>query len=279
MYLAELHGKLPQAIAQKEDILTSNVFSFLKYSNRKIFLKGYLNSLGLKVSEQAAIEAKFLFWPRFEENTEPDLVIIVGRYYLLIEAKYRSAFSGGTQKSKAQIIREIEGGVLEATNYRKIFKYVAITGDYYYKEDKFKLIPSEYVPHFIWTNWQYVASFLNNILENDTRISTQEREFAYDLYRLLDKKCLRDFHGVLSILKKELQLIEHQYIFFEARTAKYRGDFLGFINSLSLDQHFEAVGKAIFFKPIKEGFSSLSHFNKLMVSKQQIFFKEDPNHG
>jgi len=45
MYLAELHGKLSQRIERMEDILTSNVFSFFKYSTREIFLKGYLNEL------------------------------------------------------------------------------------------------------------------------------------------------------------------------------------------------------------------------------------------
>lgn len=48
MYLAELYGKLPSRIERMEDILTSNVFSFFKYSTREIFLKGYLNKLGFK---------------------------------------------------------------------------------------------------------------------------------------------------------------------------------------------------------------------------------------
>ena len=110
MYLAELHGKLPSKIERMEDILTSNVFSFFKYSTREIFLRVYLNRLGLLISDREAREAQFLFWPRFEENTEPDLVIIVGDYYLLIEAKYVSEFGGETEKTKSQLIREIEGG-------------------------------------------------------------------------------------------------------------------------------------------------------------------------
>jgi len=69
MYIAELHGKLSQRIERMEDILTSNVFSFFKYSTPKIFLKGYLKKLGFDVSDQEATEAEFIFWPRFEENT------------------------------------------------------------------------------------------------------------------------------------------------------------------------------------------------------------------
>lgn len=273
MYLAELHGKLSQAISQKEDLLTSNVFSFFKYTNRIIFLKEYLNFLNLKVSDQDAIDAEFIFWPTYGDDTEPDLVIIIGRYYLLIEAKYISDFSGETQKSKAQIIREIDGGKHEAANYRKIFKYIAITADHYYKEDKFKLIPSEFKPHFIWDNWQSISSLLKNILDSNARITAQEKEFACDLYRLLDKKCLRGYRGILSILKKGLQLNRHQSVFFEAETAKYRGDFIGFLKSLSLDCHIEPVGKAVFFIPTKQLFSSLSHLNIPLLTKQHIFFR------
>lgn len=102
MYLAELHGKLSSkfdgknnslhSIERMEDILTSNVFSFFKYSSRDIFLKEYLNSLEFQVSEKEAKEAEFRFWPNYEDGTEPDLVIIVGKYYILFEAKYYSGF-------------------------------------------------------------------------------------------------------------------------------------------------------------------------------------------
>jgi len=56
-------------LSRMEDVLTSNVFSFFKYSTRDIFLKGYLKQLGFNVSDQEANEAEFIFWPRFEENT------------------------------------------------------------------------------------------------------------------------------------------------------------------------------------------------------------------
>ncbi|GAH35154.1 unnamed protein product, partial [marine sediment metagenome] len=177
MYLAELHGKLPSRIERMEDILTSNVFSLFKYSTREIFLQGYLNKLGFNISNQEANEAEFIFWPRFGDNTEPDLVLIVGDYYLLIEAKYFSDFA------EDQIQREIRGGEIEAKNYGKDFKLIAITADYYYKEDKFRvLIPLDFIPHFKWTNWQQVSAFLYSVLENRKNIKKQERDFALDLY-------------------------------------------------------------------------------------------------
>jgi hypothetical protein len=44
-----------------EDILSSNVFSFLKYSSRDIFLKRYFKFLGLDVSAREAGEVVMLF--------------------------------------------------------------------------------------------------------------------------------------------------------------------------------------------------------------------------
>src|ERR1035437_6951913 len=110
MMLAELHGKIPSRIEHKEDILTSNVFSFFKYSNRK-YLKDYFSSLCIAVPLEDAEKAEFLFWPCYEDKTEPDLVIICGDYYILIEAKLYSDFSTRiidieTKEVEAQLERE-----------------------------------------------------------------------------------------------------------------------------------------------------------------------------
>src|SRR6185503_15550538 len=105
MYLAEIHGKLSRDNENKEDILASNVFSFFKYANRKIFLFALIRMLGLHISELDAAQAEFRFWPTFEDNTEPDLVLLIGKYYLLFEAKYRSGFGKETLNRKHQIAR------------------------------------------------------------------------------------------------------------------------------------------------------------------------------
>ena len=273
MYQAELHGKLSQRIERMEDILTSNVFSFFKYSTREIFLKGYLKELGFDVSDQEAIEAEFLFWPRFEENTEPDLVIIVGNYYFLVEAKYFSDFGGETDKTKSQLIREIEGGKLDAKNYSKDFILIAITADSYRKDYKFEVIPKGFRPHFVWTNWQKVSWLLTNILESDKKITNQERDFALDLYHLLDKKNLRKFQSfnVLSLMNQYLK--PHAYVFFEAKTAKFRGDFIGFLNSLPFDKKILMMRKTIFLNIKKKIFTHLVQSRRLTYSKDTVFFK------
>lgn len=275
MYLAELHGKLPSRIERMEDILTSNVFSFFKYSDREIFLKGYLNKLGFDISNQEAKNAEFIFWPRFEKNTEPDLIIIVGDYYLLIEAKYFSGFTEETKKTKAQLLREIEGGKLEANNYGKDFRLIAITADHYYKEDKFEIIPSDFLPHFKWSNWQSVSSFLYNILESGINIKKQERYFALDLYNLLDKKNLRDFQGISSLYNIGAFLKSYTSVFFKARTARFRGDFIGFMQSLSFEKKITPLKKTIFLSNRRKIFAPLSLLGKLRYIETTIFYKED----
>ena len=270
MYLAELRGKLSSRIERMEDVLTSNVFSFFKYSSRGIFLKKYLNELGFNVSVREAEEAEFRFWPVFEDGTEPDLVIIAGNYYLLIEAKYFSEFSAGKEKSNSQLLREIKNGKLEAKNYDKEFNLIAITADYYYKKDKFKIIPQKYRPYFKWTNWQLVSSFLDNILSSNPNIKGSERDFCLDLYNLLDKKHLRSFQNITydgPLLK------DYRSIFFNAKTAKLRGDFIGFVESLSLAKGLKPVGETVFFCSTKLIFKSLSKLEKLKKVKSPIFFK------
>ena len=231
-----------------------------------------MNKLGFEVTVKDAEEAEFRFWPNYEDGTEPDLVIIVGKYYLLIEAKYFSGFGKKTETIDDQLIREIKGGQLEAKNYEKEFNLIAITADYYYKEYKFEVIPQKYRPHFKWTNWQSVSSFLDNILSSNPNIKGAERDFCMDLYNLLDKKHLRSFQNITyngPLLK------DYRSIFFDARTAKLRGDFIGFIDSLSLAKGLKPVGKNVFFSSSKKIFKSLSKLEKLKQVKSPIFFKED----
>ena len=111
MYLAELHGKLPRENENKEDILTSNVLSFFKYSDRITFLFPLLCDLRLDVFQEDAQEAKFYYWSSFPDGTQPNLLILVGKYYLLFEAKYHSGFGQATdliehQLTKQELIRE-----------------------------------------------------------------------------------------------------------------------------------------------------------------------------
>ena len=274
MYLAELHGKLSSKLEGMEDLLTSNVFSFLKYSTRKIFLKGYLAELGFAISDKEANDAEFIFWPRYEDKTEPDLVIIAGDYYLLIEAKYFSGFSEETSETKAQLVREIENGKLEARNYGKEFRLIAITADHYYKREKFKILKPCHMRDFMWTNWQRVAAFLDKTLANAKNIRNQDQDFALDLYALLDKKKLRDFQGFDSLCEKGFNFNIPKFVFFEASTADFRGAFIGFTDSLLFDSQLTPSPGNLFWSGQKIRFSHLLQFQPLRKPQTPIFFKE-----
>lgn len=72
MYIAEIRGKIPSEFEHKEDVLTSNVFSFFKYASRAIFLGPFLEMLGITATEKDLEDAEFIFWPTYEDGTEPD---------------------------------------------------------------------------------------------------------------------------------------------------------------------------------------------------------------
>ena len=74
MYLAEIKGKLPPVVRNSEDILTSNVFSFLKYSKRTVFLHPLMDKLKIDASDRDLEEAEFYFWPSFKDGRFPDFV-------------------------------------------------------------------------------------------------------------------------------------------------------------------------------------------------------------
>lgn len=272
MYLAELHGKLSSKIERMEDVLTSNVFSFFKYSDREVFLKGYLDTIGYGVSGQEAKAAEFIFWHRFEDNTEPDLVIKVGRYYLLFEAKYFSEFAEGSEVTDAQLLREIAGGQFEADCSSREFKLIAITADPYYKDFKFGVIPSDFRPKFQWTNWQRVTQFIDGTLETNKNLRGEEIAFATDLSKLLDKKNLRGFRGWGSPVEANILLRIYPSVFFEARTARFRGSFLGFPQSLWSDRKITASRKTIFLNSQKPVFDPLFHLGSLERVEGTVFF-------
>lgn len=246
MYLAELKGKLLTQLSRSEDILTSNVFSFFKYADRRVYLKGFLDQLGVTQSNEELEDAEFVFWPSFDDYTEPDVVMIVGSYYILFEAKYLSDFGQETDKHKSQLVREIEGGLLEAQALGKEFILVAITADYYYIKEKYFEVTTKPTCNFKWINWQAVSSMLLRLIETEGH-QLPNYSFAMDLYNHLVKKDLRSFRSFLEI-KKDFSLPDREELFFSAKTARYRGSFMGFYTILEESRGVKPVDKYLFFK-------------------------------
>ena len=246
MIIAELNGKLSNKLDDKEDILTSNVFSFFKYSDRQL-LKEYLHRLGIIVSIAESKSAEFVFWPSYDDGTEPDLVIICGKYYLLFEAKLYSDFLPKSKSADSQIERELRMGRMVAKNLGKDFVYVALTAEYNELKNKFKKYESkDYI--FKWTNWQLIASFLYSKLVEDK--VNQDKKFAVDLYSLLVKKKLRCFNGINSI-KFQGELEFKDSIYYSIETSKYKGEFSGFLCRLEAFEEikpYQPSLKKFFFK-------------------------------
>lgn len=86
---AELHGKPTHA----EDGLTSAVFSALSWLPAGLGLRPML-SRAFPDFDFADVDddAQFVFWPRFHDRTEPDVVIISPNYAILVEAKEHATF-------------------------------------------------------------------------------------------------------------------------------------------------------------------------------------------
>lgn len=246
MLQAEIRGKMSSKQENGEDLLTSNVFSFFKYAKRSLYLKRFLNGLGFDISNESLESAEFRFWPRYNDNTEPDLVIIAGDYYILFEAKHLSSFGDATEDRKCQILRELEGGIDEAASFGKIFFYVAITSHHNNPQYLFTDFSDEERALIKWTNWQTVAQLLLEALE--AQPAAPDSLFARDLYDLLDKKKLRGFLP-FSRLKSPIST-PPQPIFFSAKTAHFRGCFIGFESALENGTVQKVPPRSLFYRRV-----------------------------
>jgi len=261
MIIAELNGKIPSKFNDKEDILTSNVFSFFKYSDRHLF-KDYLSELGIDITIKETENAEFIFWPSYEDGTEPDLVVICGENYLLFEAKLYSDFSPKTATTESQIEREIKMGKMSAENLNKKFIYIAITAEYYKDKNKYqKYEKRDFL--FVWTNWQFISSFIDKKIENEDL--KRDKDFAMDLFSLLVKKRLKSFEGITNIeINKKIELFDN--IFYNVNTSRFKGEFSGFIENL---KDFEDIKR---YQKIyqKSFFSSLNNYK--ILNAQKVFY-------
>lgn len=251
MYIAEIKGKLPSNIRKSEDVLTSNVFSFFKYSERTIYLKSLMDKLNINVSDKDLSEAEFIFWPTYTDGTEPDVILVIGNYYILFEAKYFSDFGKETASTKKQLIREIKGGLIEAKNKNRNFILVAITADYCFRTEKFKDI-SRFKKYYKWINWQSVTEILLRLTDNVNDLPN--KLFALDLLRLLEFKRLRQFRSLKDIVFKKVMHIKDN-IFLNPESTMHRGKFIGFQKILEDNPIINKINKNIFYT--KKYFDSL----------------------
>jgi len=256
-------------LEEAEDILTSNVFGFLKYTDRQIYLKAFFLELELQLTPRALEDADFQFWPTYPDGTEPDVVIIAGKYYILVEAKKNANFGTSSEENKKQLYREYIEGSKAASDLGKEFILLTITSDYSFKLSKFQETPEIVsLSCFRWTSWQKFASLLERILEKNAEVPN--RLFATDLLALLERKNLREFRSFHNLE------YSHQYsekIFFSYATAKFRGDFIGFKNALPA-YSYPPKNKYIFMK--EKNFYGFRNFPATFKPiESEIFYKKE----
>lgn len=232
MYQAELNGKLPSSASDREDVLTSNVFSFLKYSHRPTYLRQFLRLAGLNIKASELHRITFEFWPNYDDGTEPDVIIETDTCYLLVEAKYFSDVAEEKGNPAGQLIREFETGAMEARNRAKSFRLLLLTDDATRPSRLLAQMPARFQKKTSWTNWQAIAQMISKVIEG-FGAAAPDCEFASDLYELLDCKHLRGFK-TFAQTKGVQPHPRNTQIFFAAETANYRGDFIGFAPTLSI---------------------------------------------
>ncbi len=232
MFQAELNGKLPSSASDREDVLTSNVFSFLKYSHRQTYLRQFLHLAGLSVKTSELRRIKFDFWPNYDDGTEPDVIIETDTCYLLVEAKYFSDVAEENGNPAGQLIREFETGAMEARNRAKSFRLLLLTDDATRPSRLLAQMPARFQNKVTWTNWQAIAQMISEVIEGFCA-AAPDYEFASDLYELLDCKHLRGFK-TFAQAKGVQSHPKNSQIFFAAETASFRGDFIGYVPTLSI---------------------------------------------
>jgi len=155
-------------------------------------------------------------------------------------------------------------GQLTAKNLDKEFVYIALTAEYYKNKLKYSKYENSGFP-FIWSNWQTIASFINDKLETESL--ERDKEFAFDLFSLLVKKRLRSFTGLVNI-NSNIQKRFFKTIFYNVKTSKFKGEFSGFIDNLSEFKKIKPYNK-IMSKPY---FSTL---RKIDFKTYSIIFYHD----
>jgi len=258
MFQAELHGKLPKESRYREDVLTSNVFGFLEVANRINFLARYLRDyLKLEVTDAEAIAAVFEFWPTYSDGTEPDVVVVAGRWYLLFEAKLFSDFGlDASDAEKNQLRRELREGRSEASQRGLKFRLVTVTRESWQDTKRYPDIQPNDRKCWIWSNWQTFHALLDDIPESSRGI------FGHQLYQLLDGRGLRGFRG---FKKLGTAPPAPKVVFLNPAATRSSGTFLGFQRIFAEVVNDTAT---VFWSPKKR----FRHYPERITSPTRIFW-------
>lgn len=168
MIYAELKSKIPE-VCNREDILTSNVFTLIKLLPDQVILQ-ILNDL-LPKNKQGILPQNgtikcFEFWKKINSLKEPDIYIeLDSGFVIIIEVKYRSS-----ESSELQLKEYLE---LFSTKSKLLIYLTADHTEPFLTTQKkqYKSLP------ICWTNWY----LLNRILHS----SNSNNEVANNIFKTL----------------------------------------------------------------------------------------------
>lgn len=155
--------------------------------------------------------------------------------------------------ARLRLSESLRGGEAEALSLGKQFRFVAVTSHYNRPVQLLDRISYNGGEKLLWMNWQAVAGLLLENLESPDEIPN--RDFVEDLYVLLCNMRLRSFlpffHLTVDIPTPPNTL------FFSARSARYRGAFLGFRSMLGDASSVYAPSGHLFYR--RQFFRDLPH--------------------
>jgi len=217
MITALCHGKLSKELEGLEDLLTSAVFSRLRYMPLNEGLADFLSfstfpdKSPLFPSNLTIESAVFRFWPWWQsgdcQGAEPDLVIDLRtsdgmQYKLLIEAKFRSGKSSETDFEAPvpvdQLAREWDNLTSQCEAEHCVPLMIYLTADFGSPSDDLAQSAHEYdtkrnLSKFpfrcAWLSWRHLRPALSH----------RASEAAKDIISLVDRLDLVFYQGVSPI--------------------------------------------------------------------------------
>lgn len=196
---AELHGKLSTdpgtELDRLEDLLTDYVFGALKYLDRRC-LAAVLSQCIPEVDwEGSEVDrAALQFWPTFVDGTEPDVLVTIGSFCVVFEAKLHSSFGRSRAQADHQLIREWRQSRrwVKARALRNAY-VIAVTADYSEPPDvgaANRFIEHQHgTPDAIrWISWQQIALLLESLA---AELKPSDQLMISDLIEVMEKRGVR----------------------------------------------------------------------------------------
>lgn len=229
MSFAELQGKITGEFVtdRSEDLLTSDVFGTLHFLGPHTGMLTWLNSArrvgdsGKLLGEAPVVRTQLEFWPRLDNNREPDLAILCEhddgqRTLIVVEAKYLSGLSNteadGEERSGHQLLDQCRGMRSMGTRamIAKWFPaeggeakaaHLLVTADSGLPIQHYDMLRQQAIPMY-WLSWCSLAPILQ---KSEVSIDSCEGRLIEHLARLLRRKALVPYAGFAHLGVAELQ--------------------------------------------------------------------------